>query len=113
MKDPCAIPIRRSNGGFSLLEMTIVVAIIFIMAALTGPTLMTQVYAIRIRYSATDLSGVLQRTRMEAARKNTFYSVQYVAGNPAREQVIDKNAAVVSSIPPAMMGKSVGVFFGA
>jgi prepilin-type N-terminal cleavage/methylation domain-containing protein len=104
---------RRSNGGFSLLEMMIVVAIIFILGALTVPTLMTQVYAIRIQYSARDVSGVLQRARMEAVRKNSFYSAQYVAGAPAEMQVLDKNSAVVTSIPPAVMGNSVNVSYGA
>jgi type II secretory pathway pseudopilin PulG len=101
-----------NNRGFSLLEMAIVVCIIFIVVALAVPTLMTQVRAIRIQYSATDLSGLLQRARIEAVRKNSFYSIQNVAGAPAMEQVVDKNQAVVTTIPPAQMGQSVNVFFG-
>jgi type II secretory pathway pseudopilin PulG len=102
----------KKASGFSLLEMAIAVTIIFILAALTVPTLMTQVNAIRIQYSATDLSGLLQRVRMEAVRKNTFYSVQQAGGNPVLEQVVDKTGAVVTSIPPAPMGNSVNVFYG-
>jgi prepilin-type N-terminal cleavage/methylation domain-containing protein len=113
MKDDCATTVRRSDRGFSLLEMIVVVAVILIMAGFTLPVLMTQVYANRSWYSATNLSGVLQRARMEAARKNTFYSVQQVAGNPVMEEVVDKNAAVVASIAPAVMGQGVTVSFGA
>jgi prepilin-type N-terminal cleavage/methylation domain-containing protein len=104
---------RRSHGGFSLLEMTLVVAIILVLAAISVPKLVTVVDFIRVRYSATDVSGALQRARMEAVRKNTFYSLQYVAGPPAMEQVVDKNQLpAVPTIPPAVMGSSVGVFYG-
>lgn len=103
--------------GFSVIELLVVVGIIFVFAAVTVPTLMTQIYSIRLRYSAVNLSEVLQSARMEAVRRNTFYSVQYVAGStssgtPAMEQVVDKTSAVVSSIPPTVLGSSVSVFFG-
>jgi len=113
MKDTCANYKRRGDGGFSLLEMIIVVAIILVLAAMTVPRVMTEVYFIRIQYSATDLSGLLQRARMEAVRKNTFYSVQYVPGNPAMEQIVDKNLAVpVPTIPPAVLASSVTAVYG-
>lgn len=113
MKDHYLIRSRRRAGGFSLLEMMIVVAVILILGALTVPAMMTYVYGIRVRFSATDLSGLLQRTRMEAVRKNTFYSVQNAGGVPVFEQVVDKNAAVVASVAPAVMASSVNVNFGA
>lgn len=103
----------RSQTGFSLLEMMVAATIIFILAALTVPTLMTHIYAIKVRYSATNLSGLLQRARMEAVRKNAFYSVQATGGHPLIEQVVDKNANVVTSIPPAVLGNGVAVIFGA
>jgi Tfp pilus assembly protein FimT len=102
----------RKHGGFSLLEMMVAVAIIFVVVVLAVPTIVTEVNAIRIQYSATDLSGLLQRMRIESVRKNTFYSVQQAGGNPVLEQVVDKNAAVVTTIPPAPMGNSVNVFYG-
>jgi len=103
---------RRSSDGFSLLELMIVVAIILILAAFTVPKLMVQVYAIRVRYAATDLSGVLQGTRMEAVRKNTYYSLQPVAGNPVLVQVVDRNSAVVNSVPPAVLGNGIAYSYG-
>lgn len=103
----------RSKAGFSLLEMMAAVTIIFILAALTVPTLMTHIYATKVRYSATNLSGLLQQARMEAVRKNSFYSVQTVAGNPMIEEVVDKNNAVVATVQPAVMGNGVAVNYGA
>ena len=112
MRESCAIAIRRGARGFSLLEMMIVLAIIVIVAGFAMPSLMTQVYLTRIRYSATDVSGLLQVARMEAVRKNSFYSLNYVAGTPAMVRVVDKNAAVVTTIPPVVLGQSVTSFFG-
>ena len=112
MRNSCAIPIRRSASGFSLLEMMIVLAIIVIVGGFAMPMLMTQVYLTRIRYSATGVSGLLQLARMEAVRKNSFYSLNYVAGTPAMVRVVDKNAAVVTTIPPVVLGQSVTSFFG-
>ena len=102
----------RKHGGFSLLEMLVAVTIIFVVVALAVPSIVTEVNAIRIQYSATDLSGLLQRMRIEAVRKNTFYSVQQAGGNPVLEQVVDKTGAVVATIPPAPMGNTVNVFYG-
>jgi prepilin-type N-terminal cleavage/methylation domain-containing protein len=112
MKKICAKPVRRRCRGFSLLELLIVVGIVLVMAALAVPTLMTQVYAIRIQYSARDVSSLLQRARMEAVRKNSFYSMQFVAGNPSEAQVLDKNSVVVTTIPPAVLGNSVVGYYG-
>lgn len=112
MKKTCQNPRRRHNCGFSLLELMLTVAIILILGALTVPTLMTHVYAIRIRYSASDLSGLLQRVRVEAVRKNSFFSVQQVAGAAVMEQAVDNNSAVVATIAPAVMSQSVNVAFG-
>ena len=102
-----------SSRGFSLLELLVAMSIIIILAALAIPSLLTHVYAIRIRYSATELSGLLQNTRMEAVRRNSFYSLQQVAGsNPVVEQVVDKNGTVVTTIAPAVMSSDVNLNFG-
>ncbi len=111
MKKTYAIS-ARSDRGFSLLELLVVIVIILTISAMAVPRLMTQVYATRIKYSATNLSGLLQQARMEAVRKNTYYSVQYVAGNPGQEQVVDLNTVVVATVPPAILGNTVTVAYG-
>lgn len=100
------------DKGFSLLEVLVVAVIIFVLAALAVPTIITQVYAIRIRHSATTLSQQLQRARMEAVRKNSFYSLQYASGSPATVTIVDKGGALVTSIPAAVLGANVNGYYG-
>jgi prepilin-type N-terminal cleavage/methylation domain-containing protein len=66
---------RKNDRGFSLLEMVIVVAIIMIMAAITIPIMASTISNIKLHYAAVDFSGLLQKARMEAVRKNSFYPV--------------------------------------
>jgi prepilin-type N-terminal cleavage/methylation domain-containing protein len=63
------------NRGFSLIEMVLVVVIALVLGAIAAPALMGAVGKIKLRYAAVDLSGLLQKARMEAVRKNSFYPV--------------------------------------
>lgn len=102
----------KTQRGFSLIEMLVAGSIILILAALAIPSLLTYVYAVRIRYSASDLSGLLQNARMESVRRNSFYSLQQAnQNNTAIEQVVDKNGNVVTTIAPAVMASNVNIFF--
>jgi prepilin-type N-terminal cleavage/methylation domain-containing protein len=66
---------QKNLRGFSLLEMVLVVAVILILAAVTVPRLLNTVSDISLRYAASDFSGLLQSARIQAVRKNTFYTV--------------------------------------
>ena len=97
--------IRRCSRGFSLIEMMIAVSIMLILIAIVSPTLMTHVYAMRIRHAASELSGILQRTRMEAARKNTFYSLQQtvLAGNATDIFIDIPNTGILAPTDPQVI----------
>jgi prepilin-type N-terminal cleavage/methylation domain-containing protein len=91
----------KKTQGFSLLELMLVVAVIATLAAVAVPKMAATFNDIKLRYVATDLSGLLQSARIQSVRSNTFYSIQagvlpggtpiyyigkptagYVAGNP-------------------------------
>jgi prepilin-type N-terminal cleavage/methylation domain-containing protein len=78
-------------GGFSLLELMIVVAISMILAAIAVPMFLTASYNIRLKSAASNLSGFLQRARIQAARQNAIYPIRYrnIAG--AEEVYVDLN----------------------
>src|SRR5258708_35327745 len=67
---------RKGGEGFSLIEMVIAVAMILILGAIFTPSVSNAISMIKLRYSANDLSGLIQKARIEAARRNTFYSIE-------------------------------------
>ncbi len=66
----------KRNQGFSLLELMIVVAMMMITSAIAVPHMINAVNDISLRYTASDLSSLLQSARIQAVKKNTFYAVK-------------------------------------
>lgn len=67
--------IQKKTQGFTLLEVMIVLAVTLILGALAVPKIMATFNDMRLRYVATNLSGLLQSARIQAVRRNTFYSI--------------------------------------
>lgn len=62
--------IDRKRGGFSLLEMMVVIAIIFVLAAIATPSLIRSVRRYQLESAARQVSNMLLRARYEAMRRN-------------------------------------------
>jgi type II secretory pathway pseudopilin PulG len=75
---------HKKTAGFSLLELVLVVTVTMILAALAVPKMVATFSDIKLRFVATDLSGLLQSARIRSVRQNSFYSVQagVLAGVP-------------------------------
>ncbi len=115
MQSACKVRLRKENGGFSLLEMVVATAIILILLAVSVPSLMSLVYTVKLGYSATNLSGVLQQARMAAASKNTFYSVSQTTlpGNVTEVFVdLGKTGTLAAADPQAVLGRQITPSFG-
>jgi prepilin-type N-terminal cleavage/methylation domain-containing protein len=65
----------HKDRGFSLLEMMIVLAIILVLAKITVPRFINVVGDINLRSAANNYSGLLQSARIQAVKKNSFYTV--------------------------------------
>jgi prepilin-type N-terminal cleavage/methylation domain-containing protein len=66
---------RRCNGGFSLLELMIVVAIMLVVAAYAIPMWSTAHRLAKIRASGTSYAGLMQLARSRAVNDDRYYSV--------------------------------------
>jgi|SRR6267142_2188166 len=66
---------KTRQRGFSLPEVSIVIAILFILIAVAVPVLMTTVRSARLRGAANDFSALLQQARMRSVQDDRYYSV--------------------------------------
>jgi len=75
--------------GFSLLEVSIVIAILFILIAVALPVLMTTVRAARLRGATNDFSALLQQARMRSVQDDRYYSVYFLTTGALRQEFVD------------------------
>ena len=68
---------KRSERGLSLTELVVVVAVVLVIAAIAIPNGVTAWYNAQLRASAAELSDYMQQARIQAARKNATYKLQY------------------------------------
>ena len=103
MTSNAASPRKTSTAqlGFSLIEALIVVAISMILTAIAIPNIIQAAYSARLRSSAGDLSGLMQQTRILAAKNNTTYAIRYttLSGNQAAYVDLNLNGAYDSGEP--------------
>lgn len=59
-----------------MLEALVVISITLVIGCLTAPSLMRTITSINVRYAARNLSSLMQTARIQAVRRNTFYSIQ-------------------------------------
>jgi type IV fimbrial biogenesis protein FimT len=71
----------RGSGGFTIIELLVVVAILAIMAALAGPSMTRIVGQQRLKSAATDLHLAMVKARSEAIKRNANVTVRPVDGN--------------------------------
>jgi prepilin-type N-terminal cleavage/methylation domain-containing protein len=106
---------QKKDRGFSLLELLISVAIIMILAAVTVPRTLNAISDLKMRYVAQNLSGLLQSARMQAVRRNAFYSLRATtlpSGDPAYYVNIKGGTSYTAGDPVLPLGNEVTVHVG-
>src|ERR1700737_265206 len=87
---------KRARGvagshGFTVTEIVVVLSIILFLSAIALPNFLRVSYNIRLRSAASDVSGVMQRARILAAKNNAIYGIAYTAVNGAEVACVDLN----------------------
>lgn len=82
---------RNRQHGFSLLELTIVIAIILVIGAMTAPRILRTMEFQKMQMAAQDYAGLLQTARARASQDYSWYEVQTTTANGALETYVDLN----------------------
>ena len=70
---------RAEQAGFTLVEISLVVMISLILAAIAIPSLLTAIRLAHLRGAASDYSGLLEQARIYAVRDNKYYATYILA----------------------------------
>jgi prepilin-type N-terminal cleavage/methylation domain-containing protein len=105
--------LRSRERGFSIIELIIVCAIICCVSVIATPSMLQIVANVRTRSTMNNLSGIIQRCRSEAVRKNATWTVHF-AISAGDVQVFDKDvnagSTMASGDPGTVLGNGVVMY---
>jgi len=86
---------RGRSGGFSLVEITLVVFVMSVLAAITVPNVMLTISNVKLRGTAADVAGLMQQARIMAAKNNPqnppAYAIKFAVLNGTQSAYVDLN----------------------
>jgi type II secretory pathway pseudopilin PulG len=88
---------RGLAGGFSLIELVLVMFLMLVIAAFTIPNVLLAVSNAQLRGSASELAGLMQQARILAAKNNpqnpptAVYPVRFTTRGTAQIAYVDMN----------------------
>jgi prepilin-type N-terminal cleavage/methylation domain-containing protein len=80
---------KRNQSGFSLVELMIVLVIIMVVSALAMPNVIRGIGTLRLRGAGSNMSGLIQKARIEAVRTNRIQQLKFANVNGALLLYVD------------------------
>jgi len=96
--------------GFSLIELTVVVALVGLLAAIGLPTMQQWLDRYRARTAAEELASLIQLQRMRAVSQNTDFSIDFDA-NAGTYTLYQGDAATGTALESQARTLPFGVLF--
>src|SRR6185437_10898776 len=109
---------RKSQSGFSMIELMVVLLVVLVVAGYAVPNVLSFMHMAKLRGSASDYASVLQVGRIRAVQDDTFYSTYILAGTPTQAYVDlkanggtavdagDPSIAISSEVTPIAAGSA-------
>ena len=106
---------HSSAGGFSLIELCVVVLIVLVIAAVAIPSAIQTWYNMQLRSTAAEVADLMQQTRMLAAKNNATYAIRYNVLNGVQRIFIDlnNNGTLDATEPYIDLGRQITAAAGA
>lgn len=89
---------RDRQNGFSLLELTIVIAILLVIGAMTAPRILRALEIQKMQLAAQDYAGLMQTARSRAQQDNQWYQVLTTNANGTVQAYVDLNGDSVFNL---------------
>jgi len=81
----------RTQRGFSVVELSIAVAIMLVLLAMAVPSVLQSIHIFRLNSAATSLQNIMEITRFSAVRKNTEIALRQTTLNGQQLFYVDLN----------------------
>jgi Tfp pilus assembly protein FimT len=105
---------RWATGGFSMIELVIVLAVVMIMMAISLPSIRGTMDGLRLRNVVTTTTSAIQTTRFQAIRDGLRYAIAFTPGtNQASYQISRQpvaGGAFVNVGGPVQVGSGLGTY---
>ena len=89
---------KRTQSGFSMIELMTVVVIILILSAIALPNFLIGLRNNQLNAASSELSMLIQRARYEAVRRNDTVAVREVVGSDPQQVYVDVNNDIAPQV---------------
>lgn len=102
----------NKNSGFTLLELTIIVCIIGIIATIGIPTFLSWIPDYRLRNQAKELYADMYLAKMKAVKEYSKYRIVFVTSADTSYKLINNNGEIEKTVKLSSADSGDKIFFG-